>query len=67
MGNYKMALKDNDCVIRARTDFSMNGGSTDFRKFFKDMNEELITGQTAHLEFESPEMGLMTFEISKTE
>ena len=67
MKNFKIELKDNDYVVRAATDLDVNDGKNDFGKFFKDIDEELITGQTAHLEIESADMGLMKFEISKAE
>ena len=67
MNHLKMALKDNDYVIRAKTVLGVNGDQDAFSRFFKEINDELITGQTAHLEIDSTETGLVTFEISRTE
>ena len=67
MTNIKIALVDNDYVVRAKTDLGLKGNDTKFRKFFKNISEELIPGKTAYLELEGFETDPITFEISKFE
>ncbi len=57
----KISLVDNDYVVRAKTDLLMNGEYEKFIQFLKEIDEELITGKTAHLEIEGPEMDLIYF------
>jgi hypothetical protein len=61
----KISLIDNDYMVCAKTDLLMNGEYEKFIKFLKEIDEELITGKTAHLEIEGPDKGPFTFEISK--
>jgi len=61
----KISLVDNDYVVRAKTDFLMNGEYEKFIQFIKEIDEELITGKTAHLEIEGLDKGPITFEIYK--
>jgi len=65
MKKLKISLKDNDYVVRAATELGAGRKSNGFGKFFKDINRELIAGETAHLEIETPETGVVTFEISR--
>ena len=67
MNHLKIALKDNDHVIRAITDIDENRNQDLVGVFLKDMKRELIIGQTAQLEIDSAELGNMTFEISRIE
>jgi hypothetical protein len=60
-------LKDNDQVVRIKTDLSMNGHEDPFREFLQRINEEMIPGQTAYLEIEGLEKGPMKLEISHFE
>jgi hypothetical protein len=66
MKRLKISLKDNDYVVRASTEIGSGRKNNGFGKFLKDINRELIAGETAHLEIESPETGHMTFEISRS-
>ena len=67
MMNLKMALVDNDYVVRAKTDLALKGKDNKFGEFFTEINEELVIGETAYLEIEGLEMDTITFEISKLE
>ena len=67
MMNLKMALVDNDYVVRAKTDLALKRKDNKFGEFFKEINEELVIGETAYLEIEGLEMDTITFEISKLE
>ena len=66
MKKLKIALKDNDYVVRASTELGSGWKTNGFGKFFKAIDKELIAGETAHLEIETPETGIMTFEISRS-
>ena len=63
--NMKISLIDNDYVIRAETNLAQNGRDDPLRKFVKQVQEELVTGQTAYLEFEDAQEGSVTFEITQ--
>ena len=63
--NTRIALIDNDYVVQAETDLALNGKNETFRKFFQDIKEELLPGQTAYLEIEDSESDPITFEISR--
>lgn len=60
----KILLIDNDYVVRAKTDLSENGHDDPFRTFVKQVQEELVTGQTAYLEIEDDQNDSVTFEIT---
>jgi hypothetical protein len=61
----KMALVDDDYVVRAKADLSLKKEDDQLEKFFREIEEELITGKTAFLEIEGLENDPVTFEISK--
>ena len=61
----KLSLVDNDFVVRAKTDLDLRDKEDQFRKFFKDIGDELVTGETAYLEIEGPETGSIKLEVSK--
>ena len=61
----RISLIDNDYVVRAKTDISQNGQDDPFRKFVKQVQEELVTGQTAYLEIEDAQKDSVTFEITQ--
>ena len=65
--NMKISLIDNDYVVRAKTDLVQNGPDDPFRKFVKQIKEELVTGQTEFLEIEGSEIDPFIFEISQIE
>lgn len=65
--NLKIALRDTDHVVRAKTDLSENGQDELFRKFLRQIKEELVPGQTAYLEIEDSKTDPITFEISQFE
>lgn len=67
MDTIKIELVDTDHVIRAKTDLAQNGGDDTFRKFLKQISEELVPGQTGYLEIEGSSMNPITFEISPVE
>ena len=63
--NMKIALIDNDCFVRAKTDFDPNGKNESFKKFFHQIKEDLLPGQRAYLEIKDPGADPITFEISQ--
>ncbi len=63
----KIALIDNDFVVRAKTDLASNGQESPFRKFLQQLKEELLPGQKAYLEIEDSKADSITFEISQFE
>ena len=65
--NFKIALVDNDYVVRAKVDYVQNEDNDTFREFLNQVKEELIPGQTAHLEIQGFEMEPLNFEISRFE
>ena len=65
--NFKIALRDNDQVVRAKTDFSEKGQEDAFRSFIRQVREELVPGQTAYLEIEDSTTDPITFEITQFE
>ncbi len=62
-----IALIDNDHVVRAKTDLSEKGQDDLFRRFLRQIKEELVPGQTAYLEIEDSTTDTITFEISQFE
>ena len=65
--SIKLKLVDNDYVVRAKTDLTLNGTDDLFRDFLKSIREELLPGQTARLAIEGSNMAPMSFEISHFE
>jgi hypothetical protein len=65
--NMKISLIDNDYVVRARTDLAQSGSDDSFRRFIKQIKEELVTGQTAYLEIEDDHVDSVTFTITQAE
>ena len=63
--NMKISLIDNDYVVQAKMDLVQNGPADLFRKFVKQIKEELVTGQTAYLEIEDARKDPITFEITQ--
>lgn len=63
--NMKIALIDNDYVVRAETDLVQNGPDESFRKFVRQIKEELVSGQTAYLEIEDSQEDTISFEITR--
>ena len=61
----KFSLIDNDFVVRAKTDLDLKDKEGQFRKFFRDIGDELVTGETAHLKIEGPGNEFYTLEVSK--
>ena len=62
--SIKIALIDNDYVVRAKTNLAQNGADDPFRKFIQQIQEELVAGQTAHLEIEDSQNDTISFEIT---
>ena len=48
MANLKMELVDSDYVVRAKMDLTLKGDNGKFGEFFKEIDDELVTGKTAH-------------------
>lgn len=60
--SVKFKLIDNDYVICANTDLELSGEEQEFKKFLKEVNDDLVTGKTAFLEIDD-----MKFEILRAE
>lgn len=60
--SIKLKLIDTDYVVCADTDIELKGEEHKFRKFLKEIDEELVIGKTACLEIDNTK-----FEISKAE
>ena len=60
--SIKLTLIDNDYMVCAETNLDLNGEEYKLGKFLKEVNEELVIGNTAYLEIEGTK-----FEISKPE
>jgi hypothetical protein len=60
--SIKLKLINNDSMICAETDLALEKEESKFDKFLKEINEELVVGNTAYLEIEGSR-----FEISKAE
>jgi hypothetical protein len=67
MMNIRMSLVDNDYVVRAKTELPFEENNDNFKNFFKEINEELVIGKTAHLEVEGPGIDPIIYEISRFE
>ena len=63
----KMELIDNDQVVQAKTDLAGNGNDEPFRKFLRQIKEEMVPGQTAYLAIEGFDAEPVTFEITQLE
>ncbi len=63
----KLELVDNDYVVRAKTDLAMNGTDDLLKEFLKNINDELLPGETAYLNIDGPDMEPVKFEISYSE
>lgn len=60
--SIKFKLIDTDYVVCANTDLKLKDEEHEFRKFLREINEDLIIGKTAFLEIDD-----MRFEILKAE
>jgi hypothetical protein len=60
--SVKFKLIDTDYVICADTDLQLSGEEGEFKKFLKEVKDDLITGKTAFLEIDN-----MKFEILRAE
>ena len=67
MANIKMKLVDSDYVVRAKMDLPWMAGKDELEDNFREIDEELLTGKTAHFEIEDLKKDAITFEISKIE
>ena len=67
MMSIKIELVDNDQGVRAKTDLAVNGNDDPFRKFLRQIKEELVPGQTAYLAIEGFDADPITFEITQFE
>ena len=67
MRNLKMSLVDNDYVVRVKTELPSEENNDNFKKFFREIDEELVTGNTAYLEVEGSGPDSMVYEISRVE
>ena len=68
MGDLKFSLIDNDFVVNAKTNFSIHDDADfAFAKFLREIEEKLVTGETASLEIEGLHDNPVTFTISPFE
>jgi len=67
MAKITMLLVDNDFLIRSKFDLECIAEENALERFLQEMNEELGTGMTAHLEIEGIKENPIVFEISKLE
>ena len=67
MNSIKIQLVDNNYVVRAKTEFALNGVDDLIEKFVRQINEELIVGETAFLEIERSDMKTVNLEICRHE
>lgn len=66
MGHIKFSFIDNDFVAQAKTDLDFTEKQRRvIARFFEQIQEELITGQTAHLEIEGLKNNPFTFTIAE--
>lgn len=63
----KLSLFDNDHAVCARTNLESTANEDSLITFFREINEGLIPGETAHLEIEGSKLNSMEFEITKFE
>jgi len=67
MESLKISFVDNDFATQAKTDLDVDNKQKQvLLDFFEQVEEELVTGQTARLEIEGLKGGLYTFTIEGT-
>ena len=67
MDNVKIRLVDKDYIVKAKTEIGPNSNDGFLAKFFQQINEELIIGETASLEIEEHGIKSCTLEICRQE
>ena len=68
MKNLTFSLIDNDFAVNAKTNLSVNDDAGfAFTKFLREIEDELVTGETAFLEVEGLNNNPVTFTISLSE
>ncbi len=65
MMNLRMSLVDNDYVVRVKTELPSEENNDNLKKFFREINEELVIGETAYLEVEGSGIDPIVYEISR--
>ena len=66
MNNIQIKLLDNDQVIHAKMELSIEK-SDKLIRLLQDINEDFVLGDTVYLEIEGFKKDPMTFEISQCE
>ena len=67
MESFKISFIDNDFATQAKTDLHVDDNQKQaISDFFEQIEEELVTGQTARLEIEGPQGNLFSFTIEGT-
>jgi len=67
MESLKISFVDNDFATQAKTDLDVDNKQKQvLLDFFEQVEEELVTGQTARLEIEGLKGDLYTFTIEGT-
>ncbi len=67
MKKIKLSLVDTDYRVQAKTEIPGNGSVDPVEAFFRKIHENLVPGQTAHLEVDGLENRRCSFEISAIE
>jgi hypothetical protein len=65
--SVKISLIDTDYRVCARTDLEADENGKRISGLVSEINEELITGKTAYLKIEGPDIKPITLEVSKFE
>ena len=65
--SIKLSFLNNDHVVRAETDLIADNTEGRLGTFLKQISEEMIPGETAHLEIEGSRLASISFEITKSE
>ena len=68
MKGLKMTLVDNDDKIQAKADLGLDGDEMDaVSSFISRLKEELVSGQTAHLEIEGDSDDTVRLAVTRSE
>jgi len=65
MNRIKMSFIDNDYAVKASTDVTAEDAKTGLSSFLEQIQEELVTGDTAYLEIEGLNGKSITLSIAE--
>ena len=67
MNTIKMSLVNSDYAVTCKTQLDLSKKETaDFTKFLREIEAELVTGQTAVLEFEDAQGEPIAFSVARS-